>query len=153
MMTLFLHGLESSSRGFKARWFSKNFSEVVTPDFTGVLAVRMKKLRAIMIGMDKTVLIGSSFGGLMATLYAMEQEGRVEKVILLAPALNFPDFVPPVGGKTAVPSRLYIGSRDTVCPPEIVLPLAKHIFSDLSCPDLPGMREFSRLTRLDLPKP
>jgi pimeloyl-ACP methyl ester carboxylesterase len=132
MTTVFLHGLDSSSKGTKARWFKEHFPTMVIPDFTGTLDERMAKLNTILAGMEKVVLIGSSFGGLMATIYALENENRVKKVVLLAPALNFPDFVLHPGRKTAVSAQLYIGRQDTVCPPDRVLPTAQQIFADLS---------------------
>ena len=132
MKTLFLHGLESSSKGHKARWLRENFPLVVTPDFTGSLENRMKTLNDILADQEEILLIGSSFGGLMATIYAQENEGRVKKVILLAPALNFPDFSPCLGKKTSVPAQLYIGRKDIVCPLDRVVPAAKNIFTHLS---------------------
>lgn len=132
MTTVFLHGLDSSSKGVKAGWFRQNFPTMLIPDFTGTLAARMTQLNTILAGLEELVLIGSSFGGLLATMYAMENETRVRKVVLLAPAFNFPEFAPYPGRKTAVPAQLFIGRRDTVCPPEIVIPAGQHIFTDLS---------------------
>lgn len=132
MRTVFLHGLESSSKGVKARWFRQNFPTMLIPDFTGTLTARMTRLNTILAGLEELVLIGSSFGGMLATIYAMENESRVRKVVLLAPALNFSEFAPYQGRKTAVPAQLYIGRRDTVCPPEIVIPAGQHIYRDVS---------------------
>lgn len=132
MTTVFIHGLDSSSKGSKARWFRKNFQEIVLPDFTGTLEDRMDKLRDILVDKNELVLIGSSYGGLMATLYTMENENRVLKLILLAPALNFPDFSRYSTQMVKVPTHLYIGKNDTVCPPDIVIPEAQRIFSELS---------------------
>ena len=94
MTTVFLHGLDSSSQGTKAKWFGKNFPEMVIPDFTGTIYDRMEKLITLLDEEKELILIGSSFGGLMATLFARENESRIRKVILLAPALNFPDLAP-----------------------------------------------------------
>ena len=132
MVTLFLHGLDSSSKGNKARWLRQHFPTVVTPDFTGSLDNRMKKLNVILAGKEELLLIGSSFGGLMATIYAQENESRVRKVILLAPALNYADFLPYLGQKTSVSAQLYIGRQDVVCPVDIVVPAAQNIFTHLS---------------------
>lgn len=129
---LFLHGLESSSQGSKSRWLRQHFPTVGTPDFIGSLNDRMEKLNGILAGKEDFLLIGSSFGGLMATIYAQENEGRVRKVILLAPALNFPDFSSYRGRQTSVPAKLYIGSQDTVCPADVVIPAAQHVFTHLS---------------------
>ena len=132
MTTLFLHGLESSSKGTKARWFRQHFSTVVTPDFTGSLGTRMKKLNVILAGKEELLLIGSSFGGLMTTIHAQENENRVKKVILLAPAFNFPQFSWYLERKTSVPAQLYIGRQDIICPADSVIPVAQNIFTDLS---------------------
>jgi predicted esterase YcpF (UPF0227 family) len=132
MTAIFLHGLESSSKGHKARWLREHFPVVVTPDFTGSLGNRMKKLNIVLAKKEELLLVGSSFGGLMATIYAQENNSRVRKVILLAPALNFPDFSPYLGKKTSVPAQLYIGRQDIVCPADRVVQAAQNIFTHLS---------------------
>jgi pimeloyl-ACP methyl ester carboxylesterase len=132
MTTVFLHGLESSSKGTKATWFRQRFPAMLIPDFSGPLAERMADLNNLLALHDSLVLVGSSFGGLMATVYTLENEKRTARVILLAPALNFSEFTPYLGRSTGVSARLYIGRRDTVCPPDAVLPLALETFSNLS---------------------
>lgn len=132
MTRVFLHGLDSSSKGTKGKWFRDRFPEMIIPDFTGSLDTRLKIFEQVVAGLDELVLTGSSFGGLMAAIFALENESRVKKVILLAPALNFPDFSSFSCRSLPVPAILYIGSRDTVCPPEIVIPAAKNVFADLS---------------------
>jgi pimeloyl-ACP methyl ester carboxylesterase len=76
------------------------------------------------------VLVGSSFGGLMATVFAIVHENQCSRLILLAPALNFPEYSPPEK-KITTPTRLFIGKNDTVTPPDQVLPLAKQTFLNL----------------------
>lgn len=132
MKLIFLHGLESSSRGTKARWFRQYFPEMILPDFTGLLEERMNTLQAMLVDKQDLIMVGSSFGGLMATLYAQENKGRVKKVILLAPALNFLEASKYSDRLvTTVHAHLFIGRHDTVCPPDIVIPLAKQIFKML----------------------
>jgi len=134
MMTgtrIFLHGLESSSRGTKAGFFKANFNAMLTPDFTGSLDARMTKLEQILAAQQDIVLVGSSFGGLMATIYALQHPTRVAKLILLAPALNFPQFHPWENQRSDVPCTLFIGCHDTVTPPDIVEKTARRIFSSL----------------------
>ncbi len=126
----FLHGLDSSSKGTKGRWFARHFPEMCIPDFQGDLTKRISALEALCRGCDKLVLVGSSFGGLMATCFAMRHPNRCQSLVLLAPALNFPEFSPPEE-KIAVPTSLFIGRQDTVTPPDKVLPLAKQSFSQL----------------------
>ncbi len=128
---IFVHGLESSSQGSKASWFRGHFPEMIIPNFRGALSERLESLDAVLAGCDDLIMIGSSFGGLMATIFALEKAERVRRLILLAPALNFPDFAKYHGRVTTVPARLYIGSKDTVCPPTIVVPVASEVFTDL----------------------
>ena len=111
-MIVFLHGLESSSQGTKARWFKERFPEMLIPDFSGRLEERMQDLKSNLEGRDNLILIGSSFGGLMATLFTLENVDRVKRVVLLAPALNFPGFHHADKRKIVVQCHLYIGIHD-----------------------------------------
>ncbi len=126
----FLHGLESSSRGTKGRWFGENFPDMIIPDFTGDLSARLHLLNNLCRNKTNLLLVGSSFGGLMATVFAVANEDRCSQLILLAPALNFPEFSPPEN-KITIPTRLIIGRHDTVTPPDTVLPLAEQTFLNL----------------------
>ena len=128
---IFIHGLESSSVGTKARWFNEHCPGMIIPDFSGNLAERLEHLDAVLAGYDDLTIIGSSFGGLMATIFALENPERVRQLILLAPALNFPDFAGDPKRRISVPVRLYIGSHDTVCPPALVILAAREVFTDL----------------------
>ena len=128
--TFFLHGLDSSSKGTKGQWFARHFPEVCIPDFQGDLATRLSALETLCYGCNNLTLVGSSFGGLMATCFAIHHPSRCHSLVLLAPALNFPEFLPPQE-RIATPASLIIGSQDTVTPPDRVLPLAKKSFSQL----------------------
>ena len=132
MVRIFLHGLESSSRGTKATFLRDQFPDMIIPDFRGSLSERMNSLNSILRGRKEIILVGSSFGGLMATLYAMENGDAVVKLVLLAPALNFPDFSGCGVKQLSIPVWMIIGKHDTVTPAEIVLPIAGSIFSDLT---------------------
>lgn len=133
MKRIFLHGLESSSQGTKARWFRHHFPDMLIPDFVGTLDERMAELdKTIPPEEEDLVLVGSSFGGLMAAIYALEQEDRVHKVVLLAPALNFEEFTLYKGRNTSASAYLYSGRRDEVCPPEVIVPLAFETFTNLT---------------------
>lgn len=129
--TIFLHGLDSSGRGTKGRFLAVNFPEVLCPDFSGSLQDRLDQLALLCTGQKELVLIGSSFGGLMATCFALANPGCVRRLILLAPALNFTEYVPPAR-PIDIPTLLVIGKHDTVTPPELVLPLAERTFADLT---------------------
>ena len=131
MTSVFLHGLDSSSKGTKATFFKKNFPDMMVPDFVGDLAQRMAMLERLLTGVSDMILVGSSFGGLMAANFALQHERRVRKLVLLAPALNFPGFSNYTGRRIATPVWLFIGSNDTVTPADLVLPAARRVFTDL----------------------
>jgi len=130
-MKIFLHGLESSSKGAKASFLLNLYPEMVIPDFTGDLSARMQSLNRILAGQKNITLVGSSFGGLMATIYAMENQDRVDRVILLAPALNFLEFSRYTIQRLTIPAWMIIGRNDTVTPAADVVPTAKKIFANL----------------------
>lgn len=127
---LFLHGLDSSSRGTKGRFFTAKFPGIIAPDFKGSLEQRLQALETLCEARNDLILIGSSFGGLMATCFAQAHPAQVKKLILLAPALNFPEFTPPEN-PLPTPTILVIGEKDTLTPPELVLPVARQTFQNL----------------------
>ena len=126
----FLHGLDSSSQGFKARWFKARFPRMHIHDYTGNLVNRLGQLEEQTSSMDSYILIGSSYGGLMAACHARRYAEKCTSLVLLAPALNFEGYQPPPQ-KLDMPVSLLIGAEDTVCPPDLVLPLARQSFSRL----------------------
>ncbi len=130
-MKIFLHGLESSSKGAKAAFLRDLYQDLLIPDFKGSLSERMASLEAILAGRQNITLIGSSFGGLMATIFAMEKPGVVDRSVLLAPALNFPEFSHYMQQRVEIPTWMIIGRDDTVTPVEKVVPLAREIFATL----------------------
>jgi len=133
MTRIFIHGLDSSSRGLKAQYFRKHFPDMLIPDFTGDLQARMEQLHGLLADHKELVLVGSSFGGLMATLFGLANGPLVRRMVLLAPALNFSEFVPYRGGTIDNPTWFYVGKEDTVTPLAEVEPLARAIFSRLHC--------------------
>jgi len=126
----FLHGLDSSGKGTKGRYFSDHFPQVICPDFSGSLAQRLEQLSALCGNRHDLLFIGSSYGGLMATCFALNHPDRVSRLILLAPALNFEDYHPPAAA-LQIPTLLVVGNKDTVTPAAAVVPLAKATFADL----------------------
>ncbi len=101
---------------------------VSTPDFSGDLATRMAQLEPL-LGSDRWILVGSSFGGLMAALWTLAHPAQVHRLILLAPALHRPDFV--VGGPVDVPTLLIHGVHDEVVPHELAASRARQAFTSL----------------------
>ncbi len=126
----FLHGLDSSIQGTKGQWFREHFPAVRMHDYQGDLDQRLAQLEQEVAGQDELILVGSSFGGLMAVCFALRHPGQCRRLILLAPALNFSGFRPPATPITT-PTLLVIGAHDTVCPPDLVLPRARATFSVL----------------------
>jgi len=129
--TYFLHGLDSSGKGTKGRFFTENFPQVLCPDFEGTLENRLKQLEVLCKKQQQLILVGSSFGGLMATCYTSKHPAQVTRLILLAPAFNFENYHPP-SELLQVPTTLIIGEHDTVTPPDLVIPLAEATFANLA---------------------
>lgn len=146
-MKIFLHGLESSSKGTKAVFLGDRYPEMKIPDFTGTLSERMKSLYAILAEQSNIILIGSSFGGLMAAIFAMEYPDAVKRIVLLAPALNFPEFANCRIRPIDVPSWMFIGRDDIVTPAEIVAPIAGKIFTNLHYTEVDDDHRLARTFR------
>ena len=128
---VFIHGLESTAQGAKGQFFSQNFPEMIIEDYTGDFNSRMNKLNRILTGKNDLVIVGSSYGGLMAVRFAMENENIVKKLILLAPALNLPEFKSGVRKQLMIPVILYHGTDDDVIDPSLVKKIASKYFSNL----------------------
>ena len=132
-LLIYIHGSESDSNSGKARQFREWFSGMLTPDFKGSFDERMSQLRSILSTRTGWMVIGSSYGGLMATVYAREDEARVRKLILLAPALML-DPLASLSKPTpiSVPTVLIHGTLDTVVPLEPVREIAERLFRNLT---------------------
>ena len=100
MRVLYLHGFASSAQSSKARFFREKVAahgvELVTPDFnepdfsTLTVTRMLAQVRAeIDMASDPVALIGSSLGAFVAVNAAAHAPDRVDRVILLAPALDF----------------------------------------------------------------
>jgi len=105
---------------------------MIIPTFTGDLWHRMEKLKIVLSGKSDIRLVGSSFGGLMASLFAMENESSVKKMVLLAPAINLEEFSPHWNKNISIPVRIYHGRADQVIPLVEVEAIARKIFTNLS---------------------
>jgi pimeloyl-ACP methyl ester carboxylesterase len=128
---IYIHGLVSSGQGFKATLLRQIFPSILTPDFEGTLDERLARLSTILGDRAGWVIVGSSFGGLMAALVACRHPTQVSKLILLAPALIWPGFAQSPPGPTSVPTVIYHGRADTVVPLELARQLAERVFTDL----------------------
>jgi pimeloyl-ACP methyl ester carboxylesterase len=130
---IYLHGLESDSNSGKARQFREWFPGMHTPDFKGSFEERMSQLRPILADKTDWTIIGSSFGGLMGTVYTCTNPTQIRKLILLAPALlrdpfgSFLDLEP-----VSVPTIIIHGTMDDVVPLEPVREIAQRLFPNLT---------------------
>lgn len=129
---IYLHGLESNSQSGKARQFAEKFPGMITPDFTGEFEERMAQLKPILGRKKNWTIIGSSFGGLMGTVFTCNKPTQVRKLILLAPALlkepfgSYLDLEP-----VSVPTVIIHGTEDDVVPLEPVREIAEKLFTNL----------------------
>lgn len=129
-MKIFIHGLESSNQGKKAVYFREHFPDMVIPNFTGELPERMAKLNRILDGKTGITMAGSSFGGLMASLFAMGNEARVDRLILLAPAINYIEKSGYRTKRLSVPTWIFHGINDDVIPLKAVEDAVEKYFID-----------------------
>ena len=120
---VFIHGLESSGKGFKGTYLKNLFPDILTPNFKefkrsitleNLLKKRMEQLDLILKQRNSWTIIGSSFGGLMATLYALRNSEKIERLILLAPFLATPilqidNFLP-----LSIPTIIFHGKHDEI---------------------------------------
>jgi pimeloyl-ACP methyl ester carboxylesterase len=130
---IYLHGLESDSNSGKARQFREWFPGMLTPDFEGSFEQRMAQLQPILAGEKDWTIIGSSFGGLMGTVFTCKHPTQVRKLILLAPALLRVPFgshldLQPVSN----PVTVIHGTRDDVVPLESAREVAETLFTNLT---------------------
>lgn len=130
---MYIHGSESDSNSGKARQFREWFPGMVTPDFKGSFDERMRQLLEIVADTSGWTLVGSSCGGLMATVFALDHESQLRKLVLLAPALT-PDPLAALSQPTriSVPTIIIHGTLDTVVPFEPVRKIAQKLFSNLT---------------------
>ncbi len=125
---IFLHGLVSSGQGFKGRLFRRVLPSILTPDFTGPLEERMAQLTPIIGDRSGWTIIGSSFGGLMATLFTRQNSQQVRKLILLAPALAYSEYTIDPDPPISVPTIVFHGEHDEVLPLKPLRTICKKIF-------------------------
>ncbi len=104
---------------------------MIIEDYVGSFDARMEKLNLLILGRRNLILVGSSFGGLMAATYACRNPENVSRLILLAPALNLEEFTGCVASKLKMPAIIFHGRSDDVVPLLPVLKIAEEVFMDL----------------------
>lgn len=129
---VFIHGSSGDkSQTYKARILRGLFPGMVTPNFEGTLSERMAQLKAILEKGTNWTLIGSSLGGLMATLIAVQLPDRVRRLVLLAPALILPEFseIPPAS--IDIPTVIIQGTQDELISAQVSREIAEKTFTHL----------------------
>ncbi len=137
---IFIHGLESSGKGFKGLYLKKIIPEILTPDFVkfnqkrsldNLLNARMAQLNSILSERNLWIIIGSSFGGLMGVLYTLQNPKKIKRLILLAPyldteLLNWDNYSP-----INIPVIVFHGKNDEIANFKISREQAYRFFSNL----------------------
>lgn len=87
---VFFHGLENGPHGSKFHQLVDSFGDVISPDFTGVLDIheRLCMAEEALKDIPEMFIVGSSFGGLLAVLFANKHPDRVLGYVLCAPAVH-----------------------------------------------------------------
>jgi pimeloyl-ACP methyl ester carboxylesterase len=100
---VYLHGFASSPQSSKARFFFEKFRaqgrhleipQLDQGDFTGLtITGQLRLIEKIVGGVPENapvILFGSSLGGYLAALFAARHPQAVERLVLMAPAFQFP---------------------------------------------------------------
>jgi hypothetical protein len=96
---VYLHGFASGPGSSKAQFFRRKFAqrgvEIAIPQLDEgrfeslTISGQLKVVERTVAG-GPAILMGSSLGGYLAALYAARQPSQVERLVLLAPAFQFP---------------------------------------------------------------
>ena len=129
---VFIHGLESTGKGTKGVFFRERYPDMILEDFIGAFPERMEKLESILAGKTDLILVGSSYGGLMAATYAGLHEERVKKLVLLAPAIHLEEYNPCLNKQLFMPITIFHGRQDEVVPLAAVRTVAEPLFANLN---------------------
>ncbi len=137
---IFIHGLESSGDGFKGQLLRKTLPGCLTPSFTpfsakysirSLLKARMEQLIPIVKDKAHWIIIGSSFGALIASIFSLENPSKVSKLILLAPYLSTQELNPKKYSPIDIPVIVFHGNQDTIVSFKLSRVLAEKIFRNL----------------------
>ncbi|MDC0526951.1 alpha/beta fold hydrolase [Euryarchaeota archaeon] len=90
-MLVWAHGLWGSPNGSKITAIRKSGIKVIAPDFNEMELIDRVELIEETIEAGGFVLAGSSWGGLVCALAAQRKPDKVKGLLLLAPALHFPE--------------------------------------------------------------
>lgn len=96
---VYLHGFASSPKSSKAQFFKQRLNEqgveVEIPrldggNFEALTVTNQLRIIDEVIANQPAILFGSSLGGYLAALYAARHPHLIERLVLLAPAFEFP---------------------------------------------------------------
>ena len=90
-MLVWAHGLWGSPNGSKVTAIRESGVEVISPDFNEMELIDRVELLKETIEIGNVVLAGSSWGGLACALTAMQIPEKLKGLLLLAPALHYPE--------------------------------------------------------------
>lgn len=91
MKVYFFHGKESGPHGSKYHSLT-TLGEVHSPDFQGMdIWERLEKAEAVTEGEEDLIVVGSSMGGLLASMLYSRHPERFRALVLMAPALHLPE--------------------------------------------------------------
>jgi pimeloyl-ACP methyl ester carboxylesterase len=99
MRIVYLHGFASSPQSSKARFFAERFAAIGVPftapeldegNFRGLTISGQLRVVAKTVRDERVIMMGSSLGGYLAALFAARNVEQIEKLVLLAPAFQFP---------------------------------------------------------------
>lgn len=119
-MIVFAHGLEGSPQGTKSQRLRALGPPVVVPDMRGVPLLGRYRLLEQATRQAGVLLVGSSYGGLVAALLAQAHPERFTGVVLCAPALGRiepPNLDPrALVAPAQLPVTIIHGLRDDIVP-------------------------------------
>ena len=90
-MLVWAHGLWGSPNGSKVTAIRESGIEVISPNFNEMELIDRVELLKETIEIGNVVLAGSSWGGLACALTAMQIPEKLKGLLLLAPALHYPE--------------------------------------------------------------
>ena len=90
-MLVWAHGLWGSPNGSKITAIRESGIEAIAPDFNEMELVDRVELIEKTIESGDFVLAGSSWGGLACALAAQRKPTKIKGLLLLAPALHYPE--------------------------------------------------------------
>jgi pimeloyl-ACP methyl ester carboxylesterase len=131
---IYVHGLGSSPTTFKASFLRERFPELITPQFSGILDSDLALIHTIIGDTQGWILIGSSYGGLVAAIYTLLHPSSIKKLVLLAPTLKSEIYrhleINHASYPIAVPTIVYHGIRDGLPIPPMES-RARNLFADI----------------------